>query len=107
VLLFLDRSSRVSSSAFVTCNTFLPFVAFFVLRDFSSARNETLAQYYIRLHENLIPTGVEFWELDEVTGNVLRWPPIARMSNRTSLLVLRSPLILGRQQPASRRLVAR
>jgi len=28
VLLFLDRSSRVSSSAFVTCNTFLPSVAF-------------------------------------------------------------------------------
>ncbi len=41
----------------------------FVLRDFSPKRNETLAQYYIRTYQHLIPDDVEFWEYDETTNN--------------------------------------
>ncbi|MGR6500609.1 hypothetical protein [Shewanella sp. Koi 1] len=37
----------------------------FVLRDFSSKRNETLAEYYIRTYTHLIPEGVEIWEYDD------------------------------------------
>jgi hypothetical protein len=38
---------------------------FFVLRDFSQKRKETLAEYYIRTNSHLIPIGVEVWEYDE------------------------------------------
>ena len=37
----------------------------FVLRDYSQKRQETLAEYYIRTYEHLIPSGVELWEYDE------------------------------------------
>ncbi len=39
----------------------------FVLRDFSTKRNETLAQYYVRTYKHLIPNDVELWEYDENT----------------------------------------
>ncbi|MEH6393337.1 hypothetical protein [Pseudoalteromonas sp.] len=39
----------------------------FVLRDFSTKRNETLAQYYIRTYKHLIPNDVELWEYEENT----------------------------------------
>lgn len=39
---------------------------FFVLRDFSSRHRETLAAYYLRMYEHLIPGDVEFWEYDAV-----------------------------------------
>ena len=38
---------------------------FFILRDFSIKRNETLAQYYIRTYIHLIPNSTEIWEYDE------------------------------------------
>jgi len=38
---------------------------FFVLKDFSTKHNETLAKYYLRTYEHLIPGDVEFWEYDE------------------------------------------
>ncbi len=38
---------------------------FFVLKDYRSKRNETLAQYYIRTNPHLIPDDVEIWEFDE------------------------------------------
>ena len=38
---------------------------FFVLRDYSLKRKETLAEYYIRTYRHLIPTDVEIWEFDE------------------------------------------
>lgn len=38
---------------------------FFVLKDFSSKKQETLAEYYIRTKSHLIPTDVEIWEFDE------------------------------------------
>jgi hypothetical protein len=41
---------------------------FFVLRDFSEKKNETLADYYIRTNPHLIPSNVEFWEYDEQEG---------------------------------------
>jgi hypothetical protein len=41
---------------------------FFVLRDFSKKRNETLADYFIRTNPHLIPTDVEIWEYDEHKG---------------------------------------
>jgi hypothetical protein len=37
----------------------------FVIRDFSQKRNETLAEYYIRINSHLIPKDVEIWEFDE------------------------------------------
>lgn len=39
----------------------------FVLRDISTKRNETLADYYIRTRGHLVPRGVEIWEFDEKT----------------------------------------
>jgi hypothetical protein len=41
---------------------------FFVLRDFSEKREETLADYYIRTYTHLIPADVEIWEYNEDTG---------------------------------------
>ena len=38
---------------------------FCVLRDYNIKKDETLAQYYIRTKEHLIPCDVEIWELDE------------------------------------------
>jgi hypothetical protein len=37
---------------------------FFVLKDFSEKHRETLAAYYLRTYEHLIPCDVEFWEYD-------------------------------------------
>ena len=37
---------------------------FFVLRDESATRGETLAEYYIRRYGHLIPSSVEIWEYD-------------------------------------------
>ncbi|SPD72151.1 conserved hypothetical protein [uncultured Desulfobacterium sp.] len=36
-----------------------------VLHDFSSRRNETLGEYYVRTYSHLIPEDVEVWEYDE------------------------------------------
>lgn len=36
----------------------------FVLRDYSESRKQTLAEYYIRNYEHLIPSSVEIWEYD-------------------------------------------
>jgi hypothetical protein len=38
---------------------------FFVLKDFSVKRQETLADYYIRTYYHLIPKDVEIWEMEE------------------------------------------
>jgi len=38
---------------------------FFVLKDYSAKRQETLAEYYIRTKPHLIPTDIEIWEFDE------------------------------------------
>ena len=47
---------------------------FFVLKDYSLKKQETLAQYYIRTKSHLIPTDVELWEYDETqkTANRLK-----------------------------------
>lgn len=45
---------------------------FFVLRDFSATRKETLADYYIRTYTHLIPTDVEIWEYNQDTGKAER-----------------------------------
>lgn len=39
---------------------------FFILRDYSNKRNETLGDYYIRTYGHLIPKDVEIMEYDEV-----------------------------------------
>lgn len=36
----------------------------FVLRDYSSKRSESLAEYYLRTHSHLVPSDIEFWEYD-------------------------------------------
>ena len=38
---------------------------FFVLKDYSLKRQETLAEYYVRTKSHLIPKDVEIWEFDE------------------------------------------
>ncbi|SIS83051.1 hypothetical protein [Salimicrobium salexigens] len=45
---------------------------FFILRDYSERRKETLGEYYIRRYGHLIPDGVEFAEYDKEDGSV-RW----------------------------------
>ena len=42
-------------------------------KDINSRTNESLCQYYLRTHNNLIPNGVEFRELDEETGQFIRY----------------------------------
>ena len=46
-----------------------------VKKDYSIKRNETLAQYYARSYEHLIPDNVEIYEIDEETLNIfkLKW----------------------------------
>lgn len=41
---------------------------FFVLRDVRKRTGETLTQYYLRNYAHLVPNGVEFWELDQDSG---------------------------------------
>ncbi len=45
---------------------------FFVLRDYSQKRQETLAEYYIRTNAHLIPKDVEIWEYDENKKTAVR-----------------------------------
>lgn len=42
----------------------------FVLHDKRGGDGETLLGYYRRTYHHLIPNDVEFWELDEKTGNI-------------------------------------
>ena len=44
----------------------------FVLRDVSERRRETLAEYYVRTYGHLIPEGVEIWEFDEESQEVVQ-----------------------------------
>ena len=44
----------------------------FVLRDYSSKRGETLAEYYIRTYRHFIPNDVEIWEFDEDSKSAVR-----------------------------------
>jgi len=37
---------------------------FVVLKDLNDRTDESLLEYYLRLHSHLIPEGVEFWEWD-------------------------------------------
>jgi hypothetical protein len=45
---------------------------FVVLKSEHSKRNETLAEYYMRLKAHLIPDDVEIWELDDTNGELKR-----------------------------------
>ena len=45
---------------------------FFVLRDYSQKRQETLAEYYIRTNTHLIPDDVEIWEYNENKNSATR-----------------------------------
>lgn len=45
----------------------------FVLYDFNMKKKETLAEYYIRTYDHLIPSDVEIWEYNEETGGVNTW----------------------------------
>ena len=40
----------------------------FVLQDLRRGNGESLANYYLRTYEHLVPVGVEFWEYSEKTG---------------------------------------
>jgi len=54
----------------------------FVLRDYSPKRRESLAEYYIRTYDHLIPDEVEIWEFDEGSGEASIWK---RTLNKGSL----------------------
>ena len=45
---------------------------FFVLKDYSKKKKETLAEYYIRTKSHLIPTDVEIWEFDEILNGGMK-----------------------------------
>jgi hypothetical protein len=45
---------------------------FFVLKAFSTKHRETLAKYYLRTHDHLVPGDVEFWEFDPEKGTAQR-----------------------------------
>ncbi len=45
---------------------------FACLKDARTSNKETLAEYYIRLKEHLIPSGVEIWEFCEETHTAQR-----------------------------------
>ncbi|SIS62756.1 hypothetical protein [Salimicrobium flavidum] len=49
---------------------------FFLLRDYSERRGETLGEYYIRRYGHLIPEDVEMMEYDEKDGSVRLLPLI-------------------------------
>lgn len=51
---------------------------FFVERSERKTTGETLLSYFIRTHSHMIPSEVEFWELDGVTGDALRVLPDSR-----------------------------
>ena len=55
---------------FATPNTYRKL--FVVLRDYSAKRDETLAQYYIRIYGHLIPADVEIWEYDNDSRTAIR-----------------------------------
>jgi hypothetical protein len=42
----------------------------FVLKHCCERRNLTLVEHYLKNHSHLVPSGVEFWEFDEVTNEV-------------------------------------
>ena len=46
---------------------------FFVLRDYSPKKKETLAQYYVRMYDHLVPDEVEIWEFDEDSSEATIW----------------------------------
>ena len=48
---------------------------FFVERSERKTTGETLLSYFMRTHSHMIPFGVEFWELDGVTGEIFRFLP--------------------------------
>jgi hypothetical protein len=45
---------------------------FFVKKDINPKTKESLCKYYLRTHSHVIPNEVEFWEIDEVKGEVER-----------------------------------
>jgi hypothetical protein len=45
---------------------------FIVLKHYSKKHKQTLAAYYLRLNDHLIPSDVEFWEYDEDTKTAQR-----------------------------------
>lgn len=45
---------------------------FVVLKHISTKRNETLCDYYIRIHKHLIPNDVEIWEFSESNNTAIQ-----------------------------------
>lgn len=48
----------------------------FVLYDYSPKKRETLAEYYIRTYDHLVPDKVEIWEYNEASGEVVIWKKV-------------------------------
>ncbi len=46
----------------------------FVLKAARASNGETLAEYYMRTHQHLIPPGVEIWEYDEEVAELSVFP---------------------------------
>ncbi len=45
----------------------------FVLQHYNPKKKETLAEYYIRTYNHLVPHGVEIWEYNEDIGETVVW----------------------------------
>lgn len=56
----------------------------FVLRHYNPKKEETLAEYYIRTYNHLVPSGVEIWEHDEAIGETLIWKENASELQQTT-----------------------
>lgn len=48
---------------------------FFVEKSVRKTNGETLLSYFRRTHSHMIPSGVEFWELDGETGEIFKFLP--------------------------------
>ena len=75
------ESENIPSSKITTWNQAMYFFhagpqgyrkTFFVLKHWSEKHKQSLAAYYLRTNDHLIPSDVEFWEYDEITDMAQR-----------------------------------
>jgi hypothetical protein len=78
----------------------------FVLRDYSDKKGETLAEYYIRTHDHLVPDEVEIWEYEEDAGEVIIWKKAVRENPLKNALDVASRLPEHEQDAVAKWLMA-
>jgi hypothetical protein len=68
--------------------------------------NETLAEYYIRTHDHLVPDEVEIWEYEEDAGEVIIWKKAVRENPLKNALDVASRLPEHEQDAVAKWLMA-